>query len=77
MDVDRFDQWPAKAVLLCVTGVTVPFLGDKTGKKIVRHPTVAVKTSLTKLSSCFSAAGCHGLSCSVVLWRGCRWLSWF
>lgn len=33
MDVDRFDQWPAKAVLLCVTGVTVPFLGDKTGKK--------------------------------------------
>lgn len=59
--VSKFDQWPAKAVVLAdvLLGSPCP-LWETKREKLIRCPTVTV-TLLTKPSSCSSAAGCHGL----------------
>lgn len=45
MEVDKFDQWPSKAVMCCyvLLGSPCPLWGTKQGKNIIRHPTVAVR----------------------------------
>lgn len=51
-------------------------LSGRGKKKKVRHPTVAVRLSWPSLAP-VSLTVLYSLSCSVVLWSGCRWLPCF